>query len=103
MATRFKPAPIFFDTQFGNGSSLRAWDAEYQERVAAHPVFLATRPLFVELKSPPQVSVRLMRSIFHRIPGTQNARSIKAREFKRLVSQVTPLDGCRPCLTNPLT
>ena len=64
---------------------IRLWDATYRERIAKHPVFLATEAEFLELIDPPQLHESQVRAIFGQIPSTLNPPQITCEQLERLV------------------
>jgi len=68
----------------GEETVLREWNAAYAARAASCSVFMACRPLFLELSSPPELTEGSLRRIFGRIPGTQTPPSISPSEMDEL-------------------
>jgi hypothetical protein len=64
---------------------IRLWDATYHQRIRKWPVFLTTRPDFLELNQPPQLTEKQMRSIFGRVPSTRNPPVISCQQLEDLV------------------
>jgi len=61
------------------------WDQEYLEKVRNWPVFIITKPLFLELKNPPPVYEKELKQIFGRVPGTRTPPWIADEEFDALL------------------
>ena len=68
----------------GDETALHEWNAAYATRAECCGVFLACRPLHLELSSPPEVTEILLTEIFARVPGTQTPPKITAREMAQL-------------------
>jgi len=64
------------------------WDRSYRERARQHGAFLVTRALFKSLSTPPPIEDEVLTSIFGKIPGTQNPRSISPQEFSTLMDRL---------------
>jgi hypothetical protein len=64
---------------------IRLWDATYRQRISKWPVFLATKPDFLELIQPPQLTETQMSSIFGRVPSTLNPPVISSQQLEDLV------------------
>lgn len=69
-------------------NNMAEWDAHYWSRSAAHPVFLITERLAIELTNPPILSRDELRNVFHpqRMPVTRTFESINDAEFETLTS-----------------
>ena len=68
--------------------SARRWDALYWKRSREIGVFLACKPLFLELRSPPVVSEEMLCAAFGRVPGTQNPPAINDLEYRKITELV---------------
>jgi hypothetical protein len=79
------PIPI---DQTSQAEPLEKWDAGYRWRARKTGTFLATMPLFLELRDPPSLPEELLIRIFGQIPGTQNPRRISERELQELCDGV---------------
>ena len=62
------------------------WDRAYRVRARRCPVFLATEPLFRELREPPIVSVEMMEGAFGRVPGLQTPPAFSEESAGRLLA-----------------
>lgn len=69
--------------------ALRLWNATYRGRVARWPVFLVTKPEFLDLADPPEVSAGELIDIFGRIPATLTPPIIDCTQLDRLRSLAT--------------
>jgi hypothetical protein len=63
-----------------------SWDMYYKRRSRNYPVFLATDPLFCELRDPPTVTDEMLIEAFGRIPGTQNPPEVPESQGRRLLA-----------------
>ena len=68
-------------------SSVEEWDTKYSDLTAKIGVFLACKPIFLELNDPPVLTEDIMLQIFGRIPGTRNPPAISDLEVQRLGKQ----------------
>ncbi len=68
------------------GRALKLWDASYQLRIKAWPVFLATQVEYMELDRPGRISVPDMLQIFGRVPSTLNPPEITNGQLHGVVS-----------------
>lgn len=81
------PNPV---RKFGDPSDpervVRLWDASYRVRSRSCGVFLACRPLFLDLHTPPSITDFEAAGIFEkgRMPVTQNPPRISDEEFAKL-------------------
>jgi hypothetical protein len=73
---------------------IEEWDAIYQERAKAHPVFLVCTPLMVELHAPATIRTADWMQWCGKVPGTQNPPVISEALWDRL-SGLTPARGRR--------
>lgn len=62
------------------------WDRAYRARARRCPVFLATEPLFRELREPPIVTVEMMKEAFGRVPGLQTPPAFREESAGRLLA-----------------
>jgi hypothetical protein len=60
-------------------------EAHYQEKIKKCGIFVITKPIARNLKTPPVLTEKIMLSIFGREPGTQNPPRITEKEFNDLV------------------
>ena len=59
-------------SKYSDSDIIRLWDRTYRSRIKEWPVFVATKPEFLNLNNPPLLSVSNIVTIFGKIPGTQN-------------------------------
>ena len=69
--------------QEGN-KRLADWDKCYSERAKDFGCFIKTKALYKNLKDPKVILPSDFKSIFNKIPGTQNPRELTEKEFKEL-------------------
>jgi len=67
------------------------WEQDYQSRAERYPVFLICEAIYRELHQPPIVPDEILRSIFGRIPCTQNPPLISKNEANSLLN-ITSID-----------
>jgi hypothetical protein len=68
--------------------TVRLWDAAYRSRVARWPVFLATEPLFLDVKNPPELNREDFETTFGGLPGTLNPPEITCSQLDALLQIV---------------
>jgi hypothetical protein len=76
-------------------AAIRLWDATYRSRVSKWPVFLATKPEFLELNRPPQLREPHIIEIFGKVPATLNPPQITTHQLQRLVDASANAQGDR--------
>lgn len=86
LARRNPPLPL--DQTAATWPSLEEWDDEYHARASSDGAFLASEPLFLELKTPPLITDKTMEQVFGRVPGTQNPPEITKEEYKAFLRLV---------------
>lgn len=59
-------------------------ETRYQKKTKECGIFIVTKPIARNLETPPVLTEKKMRSIFRRIPGTQNPPGITEKEFNDL-------------------
>lgn len=62
------------------------WDKMYLERSINCGAFIITNPIFIELTNPPILTEENMRTIFGKVPITQNPNKIKKEQLKNLAT-----------------
>lgn len=80
-------APVPLDRTDGWHSSLEAWDRMYRAKARSCPVFLACRPLFLELTEPPIVTEAIMMRSFGRVPATRTPPVVPPESVRRLLAE----------------
>lgn len=70
------------------------WDAIYWKRSRENGVFLACKPLFLELYSPPVITDQMLNRAFGRVPGTENPPSICNSQYEKFID-VVGVPKCR--------
>ena len=70
---------------------LKTWDKGYRARARRWPTFLATRPLFLDLRTPPIVTDAMLIEAFGRVPGLQNPPRVGDTELATLLNLCAPL------------
>lgn len=68
------------------GGTVENWDEAYQAKANEFKVFLACKPLYLELHNPPIFTAATMIDIFGNVPGTQNPRWFKPEEFEHFTT-----------------
>jgi hypothetical protein len=73
----------------GDAQTHREWDTVYRERAEAYPVFVVCKKLFRDLSwKAPKVTDAQLKTVFGKIPGTQNPGAHDVKRFERLMALV---------------
>jgi hypothetical protein len=64
---------------------IRKWDGAYRWRVRQTPTVALCAPHFVELSTPPFVTVQELEVVFGRIPGTRNPGEVGLKKLNELL------------------
>lgn len=67
-------------------NTVKQWDRDYRRRVKDTPVFLVSKPIFVELYDPPVLTKQFMTKTFGKVPVTRNPPSISNQAYDRLAA-----------------
>ncbi len=76
--------PLPLEKTTADKDSLSRWDAGYQLRARKWGVFLACKPMFLELYKPPILRRDTMLSIFGKVPNTRIPPKISDAEYSKL-------------------
>lgn len=82
--------PLLLDRTAATWPLLEEWNGEYVKRASLDAVFLVCKPIFIELVTPPAITVNTMTQVFGRVRGTQTPPIIEEREYKDLLRRVLP-------------
>jgi hypothetical protein len=75
--------------RLGDDRLIRRWDAEYRRRASLYPVFVVCRPVFRDLSlGAPVIDEECLRSVFGRVPGTQNPGVVAGEAFRGLLEMI---------------
>jgi hypothetical protein len=80
--------PIPYQQTVQDQADPERWNLGYMAVARAHPVFLATDPLHLNMNDPPVVTDEILRTVFGREPGTQNPPQITQAEADQLLDLV---------------
>jgi hypothetical protein len=64
--------------------AIKKWDSDYQERANTWQKFVVTKPIFLNLESPPILLREDFLEIFNRVPNTQTPNKINRIELTKL-------------------
>jgi len=79
-----KPIPLDQTHNIRNFSDVTKWDAMYKYRATKYPIVTVCKKIQVELNNPTILDVEVMKSIFCRVPGTQNPSLINEEQWAKL-------------------
>lgn len=72
---------------------LRNWDGEYRKRARNVGLVAHCEPLYLNILSPPRITVDEIRSIFGRVPGTQTPATLPCDLVRELVRTARRHEG----------